>query len=318
MKDKSVESVSPSPSNLSQAWQPFAQKLANALGQLKEDQTLILSVKRSTRFIQFAAQGSYGIRMETTSNSFLPKPERLDQRRIASLLEAGWSVPTGTPDDATPEKDPDGSPNFFVEFPAPVPFDAVARLAVRTFSEILRVPHPGNLEYRAFDTEQGIDISASGLGLKVAPPSESADLPANLYQQLLSTLCAATGISDLSIDKDGDIGLRCGSALTFVRVIGDPTYIRIYARILRDVEETDGICSRLNDINANISLVRFVFQNDAIFAMADICAAPFNAQHVVHAMAHFGSIADEMDSLLQGEFGGHTAFIDTMLSTSKH
>ena len=318
MTDKSVENLPQSPTYLSQAWQPFAQKLASVLGELKEDQYLILSVKRSNRFVQFAAQGSYGIRMETTSNSYLPKPERLDKRRIASLLEAGWSAPTGTPISATPEKDPDGSPNFFAEFLAPVAFDAVARLAVRTFSEILRVPHPGNLEYRAFDTGQGVDIAASGLGLKFAPQSSAAELPANLYQQLLSTLSAATGINDLSIDKDGDIGLRCGSALTFVRVIVDPTYIRIYAKILRDVEETDGICSRLNDINANISLVRFVFQNGAIFAVADICAAPFNAQQVVQAMAHFGSIADEMDSLLQGEFGGHTAFVETMVSTSKH
>lgn len=317
MKDKPVDSVPPTPPNLSRAWQPFAKKLAKVLGELKEDQTLILSVKRSNRFIQFAVQGSYGIRAETTSNSYLPKPERLDQRSIASLVEAGWTAPTGTPVDATPEKDPDGSPNFFLEFPAPVSFDAVAHLAVRTLAEILRVPHPGNLEYKAFD-EHGIDIATPGLGLKVATPSAPADLPENLYQQLLRTLSAATGISDLAIDKDGDIGLRCGSALTFVRVIGEPTYIRIYARILRDVEETDGICSRLNDINANISLVRFVFQNGAIFAIADICAVPFNAQQVVQAMAHFGSIADEMDSLLQGEFGGHTAFIDTMVSTSKH
>lgn len=318
MTDQLVETVPHSPAYLSQAWQPFAQKLASVLGGLKEDQCLILSVKRSNRIIQFAVLGSYGIRMETTSNSYLPKPERLDQRRTASLVEAGWSAPTGTPLDSTPEKDPDGSPNFFVEFPAPVSFDAVAQLAVRTFAEILRVPHPGNLEYRAFDTGQDTDIPAPALGLNAAAPSAPADLPANLYQQLLSTLRAATGISELSIDKDGDIGLRCGSALTFVRVIEEPTYIRIYARILRDVEETEGICSRLNDINANISLVRFVFQNGAIFAVADICAVPFNAQQVVQAMGHFGSIADEMDSLLQGEFGGHTAFIETMPSTAKH
>ncbi len=318
MTNKSTESARPSQALLSQAWQPFAKKLASALGELKDGQWLVLSVKRSNRFIQFAAQGSGGIRMETTSNSHLPKPERLDQRRIASLVEAGWSAPTGSPVDSTPEGDPGGSPSFFVEFPAPVSLDAVAGLAVRTFAEILRVPHPGNLEYKAFETEQHIDIAIPGLGLKVSTPSEAADPPADLYQQLLATLSAANGISDLSVDKDGDIGLRCGSALTFVRVIGEPTYIRIYARILRDVEETDGICSRLNDINANISLVRFVFQNGAIFAIADIGAEPFNAQQVVQAMSHFGSIADEMDSLLQGEFGGHTAFIDTMVSTSRH
>ena len=56
-------------SYVSVAWPPFAQKLAATLEKLQEDQYLILSVKRSNRYVQFAVQGSFGIRVETTSNS---------------------------------------------------------------------------------------------------------------------------------------------------------------------------------------------------------------------------------------------------------
>jgi hypothetical protein len=104
---------------LSVAWPPFAEKLAAALAKLEEDQYLILLVKRSNRFVQFAAQGSYGMRVETTSNAYLSKPEKLNERQVVMLLQSGWSDSTASPDESTPENDPDGSPNFFVEFPDP-------------------------------------------------------------------------------------------------------------------------------------------------------------------------------------------------------
>ena len=103
-------------------WPAFELKLAGALGTLEEDQCLILVVKHSNRFVQFVAQGLQGMRIETTSNSYLAKPDKLNDRQIATLLDAGWGCPTGSPAESTPENDPNGSPNFFVEFPVPVPF----------------------------------------------------------------------------------------------------------------------------------------------------------------------------------------------------
>ena len=139
----STTKAKPTPaSNFSVAWPPFAQKLAAVLAKLEEDQYLVLEVKQSDRFIQFAAQGAFGIRVETTSNHYLRKQEKLDARQIAALIKVGWRAPTGKPTDSTPESDPDGSPNFFAEFLTPVSFEEVANLTIRTFTEILRVPHP--------------------------------------------------------------------------------------------------------------------------------------------------------------------------------
>ena len=313
--------IKPTPSsNVSVAWPPFAQKLAAALEKLAEDQYLVLSVKKSNRFIQFAAQGSFGIRVETTSNNYLSKQEKLDARQIASLIKAGWHAPTGTPARATPEGDPDGSPNYFVEFSAPVSFEAVANLTVRTFAEILRVPHPGFLQYKAFDDTEGkwAAMALPELGLKQAKPTRQDDTLDSVAQALLTTLKAETGLSNLDYDSDGDIGIRYGSAIAFVRLIGDPLHIRIYSPILRDVEESTGIFARLNDINANETLMRFYYQNGVIYGAADISAVPYVNAHVVQTLAHFCVIADGMDSLLQAEFGGRTAFIESMLSTMKH
>jgi len=319
MKPKTTNKPTPS-SNVSVAWPPFSQKLAAALGQLVEDQYLILMVKHSSRFIQFASQGSFGIRVETTSNHYLSKQEKLDERQIAALIKVGWNAPTGNPSGSTPENDPDGSPNFFVEFAAPVSFEAVANLTVSTFAEILRVPHPGFLQYEAFDDTEGdwAAMTLPDLGLKQAKLTPKDDSLEGLAQALLTTLKAETGISELDYDSDGDIVIRYGSAVAFVRLIGDPAHIRIYSPILNDVEESPGMFARLNDINANETLMRFYFQNGVIYGASDISAVPYVSAHVVQTLAHFCVIADGMDSLLQAEFGGRTAFIESMPSLMKH
>ena len=317
MTTKPVRREAVRPISISKKWPKFAQKLATAIEALKEDQYLILAVKRSNRFIQFAAQGSFGIRMETTSNSYLPKPEKLGPRQIEALLKAGWNIPTGKPAKSTPENDPDGSPNYFVEFPMPVPFEAAASLVVHTFAEILRVPHPGNLEYKAFDDEQG-EITMPGLGLKLAQEAAPDDSVEQLSEMLLATLKKTVGIDSLAMDEDGDIGIRYGSALTFVRLIADPPYVRIHSRVLSDVTQSAGLHGRLNDINSGITMVRFVFQNGSVYAIADICSSPFVASHVAQALVQFCTVTDEMDGLLQNEFGGSTAFVETMPSSARH
>jgi hypothetical protein len=132
-------------SRVSVAWPPFEKALAAVLERLVEDQYLILLVKQTNRFIQFAAQGSFGIRVEATSNHYLSKQEKLDERQIAALIEAGWQAPTGKPNESTPENDPDGSSNFYAEFASPASFEAVARLTIRTLTaSITAVSRPTN------------------------------------------------------------------------------------------------------------------------------------------------------------------------------
>src|SRR3954471_20257948 len=112
------EETAPTQRNLSKAWLPFEKSLAAVLAQLEEDQYLVISVKRSGSYVQFAGQGSFGMRAETASNSYLPKAERLDHKQLEAMAAIGWRPPTGSPDSATPEKDPDGSPNFFQDNPS--------------------------------------------------------------------------------------------------------------------------------------------------------------------------------------------------------
>lgn len=60
----------PAPEFAEEAWAQFASELTHALADLDEDEFLILTTKKGWYYVQFAAQGSFGMRAEATSNGF--------------------------------------------------------------------------------------------------------------------------------------------------------------------------------------------------------------------------------------------------------
>lgn len=302
---------------LSAAWPPFARKLSAVLGKLEEDQYLILSVKQSNQYVQFAAQGSFGMRAETTSNSYLSESRQLTEAQIARLIDAGWHPPSGAPADATPEKSPDGSPNFFIDFPVPKTFRVVAKAAVTTLAEILRIPHPGFLEYELFDAD-GNAFALPELGLKRATRMSPDQQITSLSQRLLATMTELTGIADLEFDQDGDIAIQYGTVPVFVRLAGDPPYAHIFSPLLTDVEETAELLVRLNEINSGTSWLHLYLRDGSIVAVADVLAEPFVTEYVARAFQEFCPMAESIGTLLQTEFSGEAAFHEPMPSVLKH
>ncbi len=148
-----------------EAWSLFVGQLQFAIAALEEDEYLIVSIKRSNYFVQFAAQGAFGMRIEAVSTFYLPEEQGLDEAKHASLLEMGWQAPTNIRDDLELEHPPDGSPNYFLDVAAPVPFEALALLTVNTLIGIYGATHPLQLEYKAF-AEDGTSIRFPTLGVR--------------------------------------------------------------------------------------------------------------------------------------------------------
>lgn len=296
-------------------WRELGKKLESVLSRLKEDECLVLCEKGSNHFVQFMNQGAEGLRAEAVSNGFLSGRERWSEAQHDAFLSLGWEPPTGSPEEATPVKQPEGSANYLREFKAPVDACAVASLAVATLASVMAIPHPGFLAYQSFDVDRGGSLAWSELGLKVAEPAQSA---AETADRLLRTLRQETGIESLDFDDDGDVPLRYGSVLVFARVSGDTSSVRLHARILGEVPSSVALLERLNELNARVVRPAFIRASDSIYAVADIPASPFEGQHVVQALREFCEITDGLDELLQSEFGGHTTFADEMPSTKLH
>jgi hypothetical protein len=148
------------------AWQVFELRLVETLSDLSEDEHLVIVQKATKRFVQFAAQGHHGMRIEAVSNAFLPKNAQLSARAIDTLLSMGWHAPTYELAEGTAEP-ADGSPNFYLDTATPVPFGRLATLGVKTLRAAYRVRHPGELQYSAASSsDDTTDIRFPSLGLK--------------------------------------------------------------------------------------------------------------------------------------------------------
>jgi len=318
MKTLNAYSANSLPSGISESWHPFAMSVAEALEHLKEDQFLVISAKQSSRFIQFAGQGSFGLRAEVVGNAFLSQGEQIDDAGLVELRQLGWSAPTGSPAASTPERDPDGSPNYFMDCPVPVDGMRLADIAVRTLQQVLGVPHPGFLEYEAFDTD-GKRLSFPVLGLRKQRKKAKADLAKNPSAVLLAAMCKITGIGDLEFDKDGDVPVRFGSVVTFTSLASDGSQVRIRAPLALDVEPSPDVLERVNDLNASIArYVRFVFSNGTIVLAAEVPLVPLVPEHLAAVFNEVCRVGDCMSDLLCAEFSGRNLFRTRMSSTLKH
>ena len=196
-----------------------------------------------------------------------------------------------------------------------MPFGDVAKLAVHTLAEVLRVPHPGFLEYEAGNSmERSLNCPRLDSSARVA------GMPATSTrrQLLLATMRKFTGIDDLEFDGDGDIGIRYGSVVAYLCLVGKPPHVHIYSPLVSDVEESPELLERLNEINANLGSLHVYLRDGIIFAVSDLPATPFVPEHLAGAAQAFFQIADGIDTLLQAEFGGRTAFAESMPSVLKH
>ena len=160
------EDLTPNQKRLYEAWTGFGWRLVQVLGALEEDEYLIVSLKGSNRFVQFAGQGAHGMRVETVSNFYLAENEQLGEVQHDLLLKLGWNAPCNLPDQFGHE--PVGSPNYFLDLPPPLDLERIASLAVNTLLGPLDADHPLDLEYGSF-AESGEGIRWPTLGLRRAP-----------------------------------------------------------------------------------------------------------------------------------------------------
>ena len=117
---------------------------------------MILVAKAEDYFVQFASQGDQGMRVEAVSNTFIKKSTPLSEEACQALRNLGWSPPTYVPSEGGQEPAV-GSPNFYVDAAAPVPYARLAGLAVRTLRAIYHIRHPEELAYKSFSRD-GVSI----------------------------------------------------------------------------------------------------------------------------------------------------------------
>ncbi|MGH3679614.1 MAG: T3SS (YopN, CesT) and YbjN peptide-binding chaperone 1, partial [Natronosporangium sp.] len=141
-------------------------------------------------------------------------------------------------------------------------------------------------------------------------PDAGGDDPALLRDQVRTVIAAMqrTTPDQLTADADGDISIRAGTAMVFVKVRDDPPLVDVFSPVLTGIEPSEPLYGRLSELTNRMPVGRLYFTNDTVWASVPVFGRSFQPAHLVLAVQVMTGLADELDDRLHGEFGGRRFF----------
>lgn len=300
---------------VSEAWAEFAQALAAALPALPAGASIDLTLDPTASGVGEAVYtvtaGPVGTELHAyaVSNSLLPPEHRLSRTVIGELVALGWSPPGVIAS---------GDERFGLKL-APELAERMARIVTRTLRDGYGTPHPAFLVY---STDPGT-VEAPALGAARPLPDEGdggtvglgkAELDGLPLTEKVATVIAAmlnTSPESLPLDKDGDIGIRSGSAMVFVRVRDNPPLVDVFSPVLTEVNANEKLYVKLADLTHRMPIGRLYCNGNTVWASVPVFGRDFQASHLMLAVQVMTGLADELDDRLHGEFGGKRFFVDS-------
>ena len=296
------------------SWDDFTRRLADGLGRMAIESFLILSLPDDIAgvraYVQFAHWAnddgaSEGLRTEAAGNRNLPGTRPLTPAQEERLQALAWQRP-----------DTDSAVgNYVRDWPMPAPFAEVAAMAVRTLREVYGVAQAADLRFRyALFGSGDVEDLALGLEPEERPMRPRSKPPRRPPAGALSPIVEDglrrwLHVDRLERDADGDYPIRVGTALIFVRVVEDQLpMIAIFSTILAGVEEGPALFAALDDINRRIRFARAFSIGRTILVATELPVVDITADQIAFACMQLGSLADHLDDVLHGRFGGGFAF----------
>jgi hypothetical protein len=297
----------------SASWRTFERRLARAVERMPDESFLILAAPPADAgpgyYVQFA-QATTVLRAEAVLSPYLPAHAPLSDAQEAGLAQLGWSWPA--PDDK--------ERNAFRMWDMPAPAAEAAHLVVETLRGVYGIDTPSRLRF-TYALFSGGDLPDPKLGIPRAAartpsrarsssqPRRAARAGERLRRDVEAALATFIGIPRVRPDQDGDYPMRSGSAIYFVRILeGVPPAIGVFSPVLRDVQPSPALFEALNDINRRIRHARIFVDHATVYVALELPAIGLTPEHVAFGCNQLGGLADDLDDLLHGRFGGEVAF----------
>jgi hypothetical protein len=305
---------------VTEAWREFAAALAALLPTLPTGAHVDLTLD-PTASGTGAAVYSVSLRLLddgviealAVGNAGLPEGFRMDRSAVADLVALGWSPPGVLP----------GSGDSFGLRSFTAQVKQLATVVSRTLRDVYGAPHPAFLVYLVHDGDDR-PIDAPPLATaRHEPAADVEDTPESTaalaaaadevipLDERVRTVVAAmskTTVDQLQVDTDGDIGIRAGSAMVFVRVRDNPPLVDVLSPILTEVEPTEQLYVKLSELTNRMPIGRLYCAQDTVWASIPVFGRNFQATHLMLAVQVMTGLADELDDRLHGEFGGKRFF----------
>jgi hypothetical protein len=309
---------------VTQAWRELATAIASALPELPPGAHLDLTLDPTASGTGSAV---YGVMLRrgdgdklgafAVGNKSLPDGYRLDRAAVADLIALGWSPPGVV----------DGSGDNFGLVSPVSESTRVAVIVARTLRDVYGAPHPAFLTYSGFSSEDE-PLTLPPLGTARAAQvtedgAEDGEFPPELASRLLAedlelpladrVAVVVAGLlkttpEALQMDGDGDIGIRSGSAMVFVRVRDNPPLIDVFSPVLTDIQPTETLYVKLSELTNRMPIGRLYCTSETVWASVPVFGRDFQATHLMLAIQVMTGLADELDDRLHGEFGGKRFF----------
>lgn len=301
---------------VAQAWREFARALADALPALPAGGHLDVTLDPTASgtgdaqysvTVTMTAQAQLAAR--AVGNAALPEDYRMNRAAVADMVALGWSPPG---------VEPESGENFGLTAGTDQAGPLGSVLA-RTLRDIYGAPHPAFLVYLATDGSDepvhlpplGSARAASSGDLPARPPEQTpVDDAAALREQVRTVVAAMqrTTPDQLTADADGDIGIRAGTAMVFVKVRDNPPLVDVFSPVLTDVRPSEKLYGTLSELTNRMPVGRLYHANDTVWASVPVFGRSFQPSHLVLAVQVMTGLADELDDRLHGEFGGRRFF----------
>jgi hypothetical protein len=294
-----------------QAWVDFRARLAEVLSMMDSTEPLTLSSHDGQAdlagSVKFVAPSRDRLLALVPSHDRSPQNHQLSGDEIEDLLALGWRSPAPTDDEETA--------THLWALGSQAESDRLAWLATTTLRNIFGVHHPVFLASDVLaEILHGAPVEGTHGELVAVPVVQASDItaimPANaahLAELVAAVLEAVPDITPIR-DADGDLAIRVGSAMVFVRVPPDGREVLVFAPVVHDVDGRSRATEVLNDINAHARWVRFALLRDRVFVTMSILARPFVPAHLRQAIAEVCKVADGVDDLLAQSLHGRTTF----------
>jgi hypothetical protein len=228
---------------------------------------------------------------------------RLSEKAAETLFRLGWNAPD--PDVKAKET----HVNYWTDWPAPPHAAAMAQLAVSTLRRVYGITSPDQLEYKYFD-KAGQALELADLGLRRRADARTEDRTVEHLRPIVEqTLREVLHVAELKYDEQGNIPIRFGSAVVFVRLVGGKTpEVQVFSPLLWELSSTNGLVEALNNINTHLAFGRVFWDGERVIAAIDLPAPGLSGEYVALACFEIGSLADHFDEELAERFGGKTMF----------
>jgi hypothetical protein len=303
-----------------QAWAEFQSRLSEVISMIDESADLTIGTESESDgpppFVRLSSPRRDVIRCEAASNAVLGDAFQLSSELLARMEQLGWQPPTFGTEQTSALEVAQPTANFWMELPQ-LEADRISELAVSALRDVYGVQHPiflapDQLAEVLHPAPPPIEPGAAVEVLEL----ERADLAPTMPhdQQHLNDLVDAElaemyGHRPIR-DAEGDVAIRVGSTMLFLRTSRDGQEVVIFAAVVHDIAGRSRAAEVLNDLNVEARWVKFQLIRDRVFVTMSVLSRPFVPAHLHQAVRILSDIADGIDDELAAKLNGRTTFSD--------